>query len=98
MASQSSSRPSTSQNTVSGNQLYCYLNEITPLRVFRFQGPKLGMWLSGCLYHLRTCGLFRWANKVNDENELSFLLLDKEARIVELEHENDVLQMKLKEV
>ncbi|KAL2931695.1 Protein ZGRF1 [Bienertia sinuspersici] len=98
MASQNSSASGSSQNTGPGNHLYCYHNEIAPLRVVRFQGPKMGKMFYGCSFWPRTCGFFRWADEVNDEREMRFLLLEKDTKIAELEHEIDMLQLKLKEV
>ncbi|KAL2935420.1 Protein ZGRF1, partial [Bienertia sinuspersici] len=93
-----------------GNHLYCYHNKIASLRVVRFQGPKMGKRFYECsfwpvsTFFLVICvidvtrGYFRWADEVNDEREMRFLLLVKDTKIAELEQEIDMLQMKVKEV
>ncbi|KAL2938559.1 DNA topoisomerase 3-alpha [Bienertia sinuspersici] len=45
----------------------------------------------GCSFWPRTCGFFRWADEVNDKREMRFLLLEKDTKIAELEHEIDML-------
>ncbi|KAL2925438.1 Protein ZGRF1 [Bienertia sinuspersici] len=100
MASLNSTRSGSSHNTGPGNHIYCYHNEIAPLRVVRFQGPKMGKRFCGCSFW-PVSNFFSyciWADKMNDEREVRFLLLEKDTKIVELEHEIDMLQLKLKEV
>ncbi|KAL2897002.1 Protein CIP2A-like protein [Bienertia sinuspersici] len=58
----------------------------------------MGKRLYRCSIWPRTCGYFIWADEVNDEREMRFSLLEKDTKIAELEHEIDMLQMKVKEV
>ncbi|KAL2943095.1 DNA topoisomerase 3-alpha, partial [Bienertia sinuspersici] len=77
-------------------QLYCFHNEVAPLRVVRHVGPHQGNRFYGCFYWSRTCGFFKWEDEIDDIHEMQQLMFEKDVKIAELELHKSELEMKVK--
>ncbi|KAL2894941.1 Endonuclease 8-like 3, partial [Bienertia sinuspersici] len=91
----SSASGSSSQSRLSSLVLKCYHNEVSPLRVVRHNGPRLGMQFYACAYwpiSKATCGFFSWVDDVNLVQDMHFQILDKDTTITNLENEVKMLK------
>ncbi|KAL2944636.1 Intermediate filament protein ifa-2, partial [Bienertia sinuspersici] len=68
-------------------QLYCFHNEVAPLRVVRHVGPHQGK---------RTCGFFKWEDEIDDIREMQQLMFEKDVKIAEFELHKSELEIKVK--
>ncbi|KAL2903911.1 DNA topoisomerase 3-alpha, partial [Bienertia sinuspersici] len=83
-----------SESRLTAPQLYCYHNEIAPLRVVKHHGPNMGKRFYGCVHWL-TCGFFKWADESNEIRDLQLVIMEKNVTIAELEYETDILKAKV---
>ncbi|KAL2921026.1 DNA topoisomerase 3-alpha, partial [Bienertia sinuspersici] len=77
-------------------QLYCFHNEVAPLRVVRHVGPHQGKRFYGCSYWPRTCGFFKWEDEIDDIREMQQLMFEGDVKIAKLELHKSELEMKVK--
>uniref|UniRef100_A0A803N245 GRF-type domain-containing protein n=1 Tax=Chenopodium quinoa TaxID=63459 RepID=A0A803N245_CHEQI len=91
---------SRSRGNSSPIQVYCYHDDVAPLRTVRHNGPTKGKRFYGCSYwpEQRTCDFFKWYDEVDDVKVLQHRVLDKISRISELEDENECLREKVKKL
>ncbi|KAL2939391.1 Protein ZGRF1 [Bienertia sinuspersici] len=83
-----------SSNFVLRSQIRCFHNEISPLRVVRHQGPRVGLNFYGCVYWPRTCRFFRWADEVT--NDVRIMLMQKDETIANVQHDKKALEKQVK--
>ncbi|KAL2937110.1 DNA topoisomerase 3-alpha [Bienertia sinuspersici] len=94
-SSQNSSGSESSQPRHSRQQIYCFHNELAPLRVVKHHGPTFGKRFYGCRHWPSTCGFFKWAEETDDFHQLQMALINKNIEIVKLEAENKSLKEQL---
>ncbi|KAL2894752.1 Endonuclease 8-like 3, partial [Bienertia sinuspersici] len=98
MASQGSAS-STSRSRSMGSMpvVKCYHDEVAPLRNMRHEGPTQGKRFFGCSHWpVCFCGFFKWADLIDNINELQLLLFEKDVEISSMEFEKDELKRNVK--
>ncbi|KAL2930967.1 Pyridoxine 5'-phosphate synthase [Bienertia sinuspersici] len=83
-SSQNSCRSESSQLRHFGQQVYCFHNELAPLRVVKHHGLTFWKRLYGCRH---------WPDEENDDfHQLQMAFMNKNIEIVKLEAENKSLK------
>ncbi|KAL2936235.1 DNA topoisomerase 3-alpha [Bienertia sinuspersici] len=100
MASSNSTESRThSRGRCAGPRIYCYHNEVAPLRVMKHNGPNQGKQFYGCPHWpQKTCGFFKWTHEVQNVDDLQYMVLEKDTALIELEHEKKTLKKEVKEL
>ncbi|KAL2920728.1 DNA topoisomerase 3-alpha [Bienertia sinuspersici] len=83
-----------------GPRMYCYHNEVAPLRVVKHNGPNQGGQFYGCPHWpQKTYGFFfKWTHEVQNVDDLQYMVLEKDTALIELEHENKTLKKEVEEL
>uniref|UniRef100_A0A803N1D8 GRF-type domain-containing protein n=1 Tax=Chenopodium quinoa TaxID=63459 RepID=A0A803N1D8_CHEQI len=99
-ASKSKSRGRANSAQSQLGQVYCYHDEVAPLRAVRHDGPTKGKRFYGCSYwpEQRTCGYFKWHDEVDDVRVVQQAIADKGSTIMELKDENMCLRDRVKKL
>ncbi|KAL2922466.1 DNA topoisomerase 3-alpha, partial [Bienertia sinuspersici] len=100
MASSNSTESGThSHGRCAGPRMYCYHNEVAPLRVVKHNGPNQGKQFYGCPHWpQKTCGFFKWTHEVQNVDDLQYMVLEKDTALIELEHEKKTLKKEVEEL
>ncbi|XP_021756015.1 uncharacterized protein LOC110721183 [Chenopodium quinoa] len=77
--------------------IYCYHDEVAPLRTVKHGRPTQGKRFYDCSYtpEHSTCGFFKW---VDDIRELQYQNVDKNSIIMELEDKIELLKEKVRKL
>uniref|UniRef100_A0A803MI96 GRF-type domain-containing protein n=1 Tax=Chenopodium quinoa TaxID=63459 RepID=A0A803MI96_CHEQI len=78
--------------------VYCYHDEVAPLRTVKYDGPTKGKLFYGCSFWPRTCGFFKWVDEVDDIRDLKSRIVDKNLIIMELEDKLELVKEKVKKL
>uniref|UniRef100_A0A803MZS2 GRF-type domain-containing protein n=1 Tax=Chenopodium quinoa TaxID=63459 RepID=A0A803MZS2_CHEQI len=91
---------SSSQSKNSGSPhlpLYCYHDEVAPLRIVKVDDPTKGKRFTVVLFG-RTCGFIKWMDEVDDIRVLQSHIMDKNSTINELEDKLDLVKEKVRKL
>ncbi|KAL2931416.1 Protein ZGRF1 [Bienertia sinuspersici] len=92
MASSNSTESGThSHGRCAGPRMYCYHNEVAPLRVVKHNGPNQGKQFYGCPH-------WPWTHEVQNVDDLQYMVLEKDTALIELEHEKKTLKKEVEEL